>query len=117
MSTSSIQVDLQSEPRMILWMQSACIQQCRSFLWCACIVGASLRGPFSRYDFQRNPNSGPSSVKGYTTLLPAAAQDVYYRDEIGNISTSNLREEEDYVSLELRPRYKVSMKFINLVLS
>ena len=68
---------------------------------CLC-VGAALKGPFSRYDFQRN--SGPSAVKSYTTLLPAAAQDVYYRDEIGNISTSNARPEEDLVSLELRPR-------------
>ena len=65
-------------------------------------VGAALKGPFSRYDYQRN--TGASAVKGYTTLLPAAAQDIYYRDEIGNISTSNARVEEDYVSLELRPR-------------
>ena len=65
-------------------------------------VGATLKGPFSRYDYQRN--SGASAVKGYTSLLPAAAQDIYYRDEIGNISTSNARTEEDYVSLELRPR-------------
>lgn len=43
-------------------------------------------------------------MKAYTSLLPAAAADIYYRDEIGNISTSNAREEEDYVSLELRPR-------------
>lgn len=63
-----------------------------------------MKGSFSRYDFQRNPNSGLNAVKSYTTLLPAAARDVYYRDEIGNISTSNAREEEDFVSLELRPR-------------
>ena len=65
-------------------------------------LGARLKGPFSRYDYQRN--SGASAVKGYTSLLPAAAQDLYYRDEIGNISTSNARMEEDFVSLELRPR-------------
>lgn len=39
------------------------------------------------------------------TILPAAAQDVYYRDEIGNISTSNLLERDDHVELELRPRF------------
>ena len=65
-------------------------------------AGAILKGAFSRYDFQRN--SGASAVKSYTTLLPAAAQDLYYRDEIGNISTSNARTEEEFVSLELRPR-------------
>jgi len=46
-------------------------------------IGAVLKGPFSRYDYQRNPNSGLSSVKSYKSLLPAASTDVYYRDEIG----------------------------------
>lgn len=67
--------------------------------------GAKLKGSFSRYDYQRIPTSGQSSVKSYKTMLPAAARDVYYRDEIGNISTSHLREAEDYVELELRPRF------------
>lgn len=39
------------------------------------------------------------------TILPASAKDVYYRDEIGNISTSNLKEQDDSVELELRPRF------------
>ena len=43
-------------------------------------------------------------MKSFKTFLPAAAADVYYRDEIGNISTSNLRVDEEYVELELRPR-------------
>ncbi|KAL5475024.1 hypothetical protein EMCRGX_G027071 [Ephydatia muelleri] len=67
--------------------------------------GATLKGSFARYDFQRNPNSGQSSVKSYSTILPASAKDVYYRDEIGNISTSHLREGDDAVELELRPRF------------
>ena len=37
--------------------------------------------------------------------MPASAKDVYYRDEIGNISTSNLLEHHDHVELELRPRF------------
>lgn len=42
----------------------------------------------------------------FQTVLPEFAADVYYRDEIGNISTSNLRQEDDgEVSLELRPRF------------
>jgi oligosaccharyltransferase complex subunit alpha (ribophorin I) len=68
-------------------------------------TGAVLRGSYSRFDHQRVPNSGASSVKSFKTILPAAAADVYYRDEIGNISTSNLRVDEDYVELELRPRF------------
>jgi hypothetical protein len=39
------------------------------------------------------------------TILPASARDVYYRDEIGNISTSNLRDLDDSMELELRPRF------------
>ncbi len=50
-----------------------------------------LDGAFSRLDYQRNPKAKATAVPSFTTLLPAAAQDVYYRDIIGNISTSNFR--------------------------
>ncbi|XP_050412619.1 dolichyl-diphosphooligosaccharide--protein glycosyltransferase subunit 1 [Patella vulgata] len=66
--------------------------------------GATLKGPFSRFDYQRN-NDGVSSIKSFRTQFPAAARDVYYRDEIGNVSTSNMRELEDSVELEIRPRF------------
>ncbi|KAM3877906.1 dolichyl-diphosphooligosaccharide--protein glycosyltransferase subunit 1 [Diretmus argenteus] len=68
-------------------------------------TGASLKGPFSRYDYQRQSDSGISSVKSFKTILPASAQDVYYRDEIGNISTSHLQILEDSVEVEVRPRF------------
>jgi oligosaccharyltransferase complex subunit alpha (ribophorin I) len=67
-------------------------------------TGAILKGPFSRYDYQRNQD-GVSSVKSFRTLLPTSARDVYYRDEIGNISTSHLIETDDGIELELRPRF------------
>ncbi|KAG1698139.1 Dolichyl-diphosphooligosaccharide--protein glycosyltransferase subunit 1 [Nymphon striatum] len=66
--------------------------------------GAVLKGSFSRYEYQTE-HSGVSAIKGYKTILPAAASDVYYRDEIGNISTSHLRTLDDSVELELRPRF------------
>merc|ERR1712080_557338 len=66
--------------------------------------GAELKGSFSRYEFQRE-NSGVSSVKNFKTLLPAAAKDVYYRADIGNISTSHLKVMDDAVELDLRPRF------------
>lgn len=66
-------------------------------------TGAKLKGSFSRYDYQRQ--SAHSSIKSFKTVLPASAADVYYRDEIGNISTSNMREMDDAVELELRPRF------------
>ncbi|KAI1890882.1 hypothetical protein AGOR_G00158180 [Albula goreensis] len=68
-------------------------------------TGAVLKGPFSRYDYQRQSDSGISSVKSFKTILPASAQDVYYRDEIGNISTSHLLVLEDSVEVEVRPRF------------
>ncbi|XP_032369512.1 dolichyl-diphosphooligosaccharide--protein glycosyltransferase subunit 1 [Etheostoma spectabile] len=68
-------------------------------------TGAVLKGPFSRYDYQRQSDSGISSVKSFKTILPASAQDVYYRDEIGNISTSHLQVLEDSVEVEVRPRF------------
>uniref|UniRef100_A0A4W2BUA0 Dolichyl-diphosphooligosaccharide--protein glycosyltransferase subunit 1 n=1 Tax=Bos indicus x Bos taurus TaxID=30522 RepID=A0A4W2BUA0_BOBOX len=68
-------------------------------------TGAALKGPFSRYDYQRQPDSGVSSVRSFKTILPAAAQDVYYRDEIGNVSTSHLLILDDSVEMEIRPRF------------
>jgi len=66
--------------------------------------GALLKGSFSRYEFQRE-SSGVSSVKNFKTLLPASAKDVYYRDDIGNISTSHMKVMDDAVELDLRPRF------------
>jgi oligosaccharyltransferase complex subunit alpha (ribophorin I) len=66
--------------------------------------GASLKGSFSRFDYQRNQD-GVSSVKSFKTILPPSARDVYYRDEIGNISTSHLKEGDEFVEVELRPRF------------
>lgn len=69
-------------------------------------TGAKLKGSFSRYDFQRNPYGGsPSAIRSFKTLLPASGKDVYYRDGIGNISTSNLLELNEAVELEIRPRF------------
>lgn len=67
-------------------------------------TGAILKGSFSRYEYQRDQN-GVSSVKSFKTVLPASAMDVYYRDEIGNISTSHMRVLHDSVELDVRPRF------------
>jgi oligosaccharyltransferase complex subunit alpha (ribophorin I) len=68
-------------------------------------TGAKLKGSFSRFDYQRETNSGINSIKAFKTLLPAAARDVYYRDDIGNISTSSMVLKMDAVELTLRPRF------------
>lgn len=67
--------------------------------------GAKLKGSFSRYDYQRETNNGISSVKSFKMYLPASATSVYYRDVIGNISTSNQRTLLDSVELDIRPRF------------
>jgi len=66
-------------------------------------TGAGLKGHFSRYDYQRTPTY--SAIKSFKTVLPASARDVYYRDVIGNISTSNMAIKDDSVEVELKPRF------------
>lgn len=68
-------------------------------------TGAKLKGPFSRYDYQRESGTGQPSIKSFKMMLPAAAVGAYYRDDIGNISTSYMRVMKDAVELELRPRF------------
>jgi len=67
-------------------------------------TGAKLRGPFSRFDYQRS-NGPDASIKTFKTVLPASARDVYYRDAIGNISTSHMKDVGDAVEVEIRPRF------------
>ena len=38
-------------------------------------------------------------------VLPSGAHSLYYRDAIGNISSSNTRHHLDKVQVQLRPRY------------
>ncbi|VDK66064.1 unnamed protein product [Onchocerca ochengi] len=68
--------------------------------------GAELKGSFSRLEFQmdRRGNKRPV-VTQYKTLLPASAKDIYYRDEIGNISTSAVRKMTDVIELIVQPRF------------
>ena len=67
-----------------------------------------------RYEYQRE-SSGVSSVKNFKTLLPASSKDVYYRDDIGNISTSHMKVMDDAVELDLRPRFSAANRLIGEV--
>jgi oligosaccharyltransferase complex subunit alpha (ribophorin I) len=51
----------------------------------------------------RNPNK--AAVSYLTAVLPSGAYDTYFKDIIGNISTSNFRNEFRKSVLELQPRY------------
>ncbi|KAI5061002.1 hypothetical protein GOP47_0023507 [Adiantum capillus-veneris] len=67
--------------------------------------GAKHKGGFSRLDFQARPGiSGRASPRGLQACLPPRAYSVYYRDEIGNVSTSHLHLDKDKTELLFEPR-------------
>lgn len=68
--------------------------------------GSLLKGEFSRLDYQASPQTkGASAFSRLVAKLPPGAHSVYYRDEIGNISTSSLRSDSKKTELEIEPRY------------
>eukprot|EP00257_Ricinus_communis_P012235 XP_002534147.2 dolichyl-diphosphooligosaccharide--protein glycosyltransferase subunit 1B [Ricinus communis] len=69
-------------------------------------AGARHKGVFSRVEYQSRPSlSGASSFKHLLARLPPRVHSVYYRDEIGNISSSHLRTDYRKSELEIEPRY------------
>ncbi|KAL5709940.1 Dolichyl-diphosphooligosaccharide--protein glycosyltransferase subunit 1B [Ranunculus cassubicifolius] len=69
-------------------------------------AGARHKGIFSRVEYQSRPSiSGISSFKHLLLRLPPRVHSVYYRDGIGNISTSHLRLGSKKSELEIEPRY------------
>ncbi|CAJ2642786.1 dolichyl-diphosphooligosaccharide--protein glycosyltransferase subunit 1A isoform X2 [Trifolium pratense] len=70
--------------------------------------GAESKGEFSRLDYQARPYvRGASAFRRLVAKLPPRAHSVYYRDEIGNISTSNLWGDSKKTQLEIEPRYPI----------
>ncbi|MED6183562.1 Dolichyl-diphosphooligosaccharide--protein glycosyltransferase subunit 1A [Stylosanthes scabra] len=68
--------------------------------------GAKSKGEFSRLDYQARPYvRGASAFRRLVARLPPRAHSVYYRDEIGNISTSSLWGDSKKTELEIEPRY------------
>jgi len=68
--------------------------------------GAHLKGTFSRLDFIQNPQVyGQNALKLFRQILPSGAADIYYRDELGNISTSNIINDDKRVRFEISPRF------------
>ena len=67
--------------------------------------GAKLKGGFSRFDYMMR-RTGPSpSYRSLIGTLPLQANNIYYRDQIGNISTSYLRNGDGELELEIETRF------------
>ena len=54
-------------------------------------AGAKLQGGFSRFDYQMKKERQSPSFRTLDAELPLSAHTIYYRDQIGNISTSGKR--------------------------
>ncbi|CAG8533365.1 13020_t:CDS:2 [Ambispora leptoticha] len=70
--------------------------------------GARLKGQFSRLEYQQTTMYGHHDTimtRDLQLLLPPRASDVYYRDEVGNVSTSTFRNERDRSVFDFKPRY------------
>jgi len=72
--------------------------------------GAKLKGGFSRLDYmmisQRGSTSQGPDFRELIAILPPETTDIYYRDQIGNISTSEVSVDKDgAVELLIEPRF------------
>jgi oligosaccharyltransferase complex subunit alpha (ribophorin I) len=71
-------------------------------------VGARLKGGFSRFDYQMKRGAQSPSFRSLTGYLPHQASNIYYRDQIGNISTSDIRVDTDgKLELEVQTRFPI----------
>lgn len=67
---------------------------------------AEFTGSFSRLDHMQRGNPDPAhTFEALTASLPASAYDVYYRDFLGNVTTSNFRQGKRSSTLQIRTRY------------
>ncbi|KAJ3163060.1 proteasome regulatory particle base subunit [Geranomyces michiganensis] len=71
--------------------------------------GAKLKGHFSRVDFGMSQWNHPQTnvVKDLTIILPPDVKHVFYRDTIGNVSTSAFQQMPHYSLLKIKPRYPI----------
>lgn len=70
---------------------------------------AKLKGEFNRlrYTALTAQNHANHILRSLRTQLQRKAHELYYRDVIGNVSTSVATRERDYVFFEIRPRFPV----------
>lgn len=68
--------------------------------------GAEFEGEFSRSEYSKGPSqTSPATFRTLTAKLPPTAADIYFRDRIGNISTSTVRPQSKAVEVDFLPRF------------
>jgi oligosaccharyltransferase complex subunit alpha (ribophorin I) len=67
--------------------------------------GAKLKGGFSRFDYMMKRSGPTPSYRSLIGTLPLQSNNIYYRDQIGNISTSYLRNGDGELELEIETRF------------
>jgi oligosaccharyltransferase complex subunit alpha (ribophorin I) len=69
-------------------------------------TAAKFTGGFSRLDYQLSQNkNSANNFESFTAILPPNVAEVYYRDHLGNVTTSNFRSGKKSSILELRTRF------------
>lgn len=64
------------------------------------------QGEWSRLRFMQDARRhGAAAVRDLQAVLPRSAHSLYFRDEIGNISTSAVRRLRDKLDVRLQPRF------------
>eukprot|EP01038_Epipyxis_sp_PR26KG_P014596 gene14596-19602_t len=70
-------------------------------------AGAVLKGGFSRFDYQARRSAQSPSFRNLIAVLPGQANNIYYRDQIGNISTSDIRIDDGDIELDIQTRFPI----------
>ncbi|KAL3315687.1 proteasome regulatory particle base subunit, partial [Cichlidogyrus casuarinus] len=69
-------------------------------------TGPALKGQFSRFDYMQGIGHD-KAAQSWNTLLPSSAKDIYYRDLIGNVSTSKVSKHYSAVQVNIVPRFPI----------
>ena len=69
------------------------------------LQGAKVIGEWSRYDTMVKTEASKAAAPQFPALIPRSARWIYFRDDIGNISTSKISTRQDSLQVVLTPRF------------
>lgn len=67
--------------------------------------GAKIDGFFSRLKLMQNQNKPSNKIMGIQIRIPISASEIYFRDDVGNVSTSTVFSALKFKTLAIRPRF------------